>query len=104
MTKLSTARITAELRQLPAWRRQRQVITCTYQFRDFVAAMRFVNRVARIAEAHWHHPDISIQWNKVTLTLTSHDAGGLTAKDFQLAAQCDAAATPALYPGRRSAA
>ena len=53
------------------------------------AAIRFVNAVARIAERAWHHPDIDIAWNKVTLTLTTHDAGGLTAKDFELARQFD---------------
>ena len=53
------------------------------------AAVRFVNQVAKLAEAAWHHPDIDIRWNKVTLTLTTHDAGGLTRKDFVLARKFD---------------
>jgi 4a-hydroxytetrahydrobiopterin dehydratase len=48
-----------------------------------------VNAVARLAEKAWHHPDIDIRWNKVTLTLTTHDAGGLTKKDFALAKKFD---------------
>jgi len=65
------------------------VIHRTYQFKDFPAAMKFVNAVARAAEKAWHHPDIDIRWNKVTLALTTHDAGGLTEKDFSLAAKFD---------------
>ena len=51
--------------------------------------MKFVNAVARSAEKACHHPDIDVRWNKVTLALTTHDAGGLTEKDFVLAAKCD---------------
>ncbi|MDW8309695.1 MAG: 4a-hydroxytetrahydrobiopterin dehydratase [Verrucomicrobiales bacterium] len=51
--------------------------------------MKFVNAVARRAEEAWHHPDIDIRWNKVTLTLTTHSEGGLTEKDFELARQLD---------------
>ena len=65
------------------------MIRRTYRFKDFPAAMRFVNAVARRAEKAWHHPDIDIRWNQVTLVLTTHDAGGLTDKDFDLAAKCD---------------
>ena len=56
---------------------------------DFPEAMKFVNAVAEIAEQAQHHPDIDIRWNKVTLALTTHDAGGLTEKDFALARACD---------------
>ncbi|MFN0069137.1 MAG: 4a-hydroxytetrahydrobiopterin dehydratase [Limisphaerales bacterium] len=79
----------AALAALPAWTRKGSVIRRTFEFADFVAAMKFVNAVARAAERANHHPDISINWNRVTLALTTHDAGGLTAKDFALAAQCD---------------
>ena len=54
-----------------------------------MAAMKFVNAVADIAEKSQHHPDIDIRWNKVTLALSTHDAGGLTKKDFDLATQFD---------------
>jgi 4a-hydroxytetrahydrobiopterin dehydratase len=51
--------------------------------------MKFVSAVAQLAEEEWHHPDIDIRWNKVTLALTTHDAGGLTKKDFALAKKFD---------------
>ena len=57
--------------------------------KDFAGAMQFVNAVAEMAEAVNHHPDIAISWNKVTLRLTSHDAGGLTQRDVDLAAGFD---------------
>jgi 4a-hydroxytetrahydrobiopterin dehydratase len=57
--------------------------------KDFAAAMQYVNAVAEMAEAVNHHPDIAISWNKVTLRLTSHDAGGLTQRDVDLAAGVD---------------
>lgn len=89
MTKLSAAHIKTALRAVPDWKKQRAVLTRTYLFKDFHTAIHFVNRVAKLAEAAWHHPDIDIRWNKVTLTLTTHDAGGLTRKDFALARQFD---------------
>jgi len=55
-----------------------------------MGAIAFVNRVAAVAEAANHHPDIDIRWNKVTLHLTTHDQGGLSEKDFLLAERCDA--------------
>jgi 4a-hydroxytetrahydrobiopterin dehydratase len=82
--------ITSALTALPQWKREGQVISRTFKFADFVVAMKFVNAVADIAEQANHHPDIDIRWNKVTLALTTHDAGGLTQKDFALAKQCDA--------------
>ena len=60
-----------------------------FQFKDFVEAMRFVGKVADIAEQTQHHPDIRVVYNKVTLELTTHDASGLSEKDFQLAAKID---------------
>ena len=60
-----------------------------FEFRDFVQAMEFVNRVAGIAEAEGHHPDIEIHWNKVTLTLWTHAIGGLHENDFIVAAKID---------------
>jgi 4a-hydroxytetrahydrobiopterin dehydratase len=60
-----------------------------FEFRDFVAAMQFVNRVAEIAETEGHHPDIAIHWNKVDLVLWTHKIGGLHENDFILAAKID---------------
>ncbi len=89
MTKLPPAPIKAALPCVPQWRRKASVISRTYEFPDFVVAMKFVNAVAKAAEKAWHHPDIDIRWNKVKLALTTHDAGGLTEKDFALAAKFD---------------
>lgn len=89
MSKLSSAQIKAALPSVPQWRRKASVISRTFQFADFVVAMKFVNAVARSAEKACHHPDIDVRWNTVTLALTTHDAGGLTEKDFVLAAKCD---------------
>ena len=61
-----------------------------FELKDFVRAMGFVNSVALLAEKANHHPDIDIRWNAVTLTLSTHSAGGLTEKDFVLARKIDA--------------
>jgi 4a-hydroxytetrahydrobiopterin dehydratase len=90
MTKLTAAQIRTALRAVPEWKRHGAAIMRTFQFKDFVAAIRFVNKVAKLAEQAWHHPDIDIRWNKVTLTLSTHDAGGLTKRDFALAKRFDA--------------
>ena len=84
-----SASIQAALLTLPEWHRDGVVISRRYEFADFAAAMKFVNAVAQLAEQAQHHPDLDIRWNKVTLALTTHEAGGLTAKDFALARQCD---------------
>ena len=61
----------------------------TFLFKDFVEAMKFVNVVAQEAERLQHHPDILVRWNKVTLTLSTHDAGGITEKDLSFATAAD---------------
>jgi 4a-hydroxytetrahydrobiopterin dehydratase len=81
--------IISALATVPQWKREGQLISRTFKFADFVAAMKFVNAVADFAEQADHHPDIDIRWNKVTLALTTHSAGGLTQNDFALAKQCD---------------
>lgn len=88
--KLDETKISAALASTPQWQRHGPTISRTFEFADFQAAMKFVNAVADRAEAAQHGPDIDIRWNKVTLTLTTHDSGGLTEKDFALARQCDA--------------
>jgi len=87
--KFAEAKIPAALALLPNWQLNDGKISRTFQFKDFPAAIKFVDAVAGIAEEAWHHPDIDIRWNQVTLTLTTHDAGGLTEKDFALAKQFD---------------
>jgi 4a-hydroxytetrahydrobiopterin dehydratase len=87
--KLDGAKIFLALASVPDWKLQDAVISRTFQFKDFPAAVKFVDTVAEIAEEAWHHPDIDIRWNKVTLALTTHDAGGLTEKDFALAKKFD---------------
>ena len=89
MPKLNASQIKTKLATVPDWTKKGSTIVRTFQFKDFVAAVRFVNAVARLAEKAWHHPDIDIRWNKVSLTLTTHDAGGLTTKDFTLAHRFD---------------
>ena len=89
MVKLSATQIKSALKSVPAWNKSGSTIVRMFQFKDFPAAIKFVNAVAKLAEKAWHHPDIDIRWNKVTLTLTTHDAGGLTQKDFKLAQQFD---------------
>ena len=88
-SKRPDPRFANELATVPQWQYQGRVISRTYTFKDFLTAMSFVNGIAHIAEEAQHHPDVDIRWNKVTLALTTHDAGGLTAKDFALARQCD---------------
>ena len=90
MEKLTSDQIKTGLTSVPEWKQKGDSITRTFQFKDFPAAIKFVNTVAEPAEKANHHPDIDIRWNKVTLVLSTHDAGGLTDKDFELAAKIDA--------------
>lgn len=89
MDKLTAAQIKTSLTALPDWQKRDKTITRTFVFKDFPAAIKFVNAVAKLAEKAWHHPDIDVRWNKVTVTLTTHDTGGLTEKDFALAQKFD---------------
>ena len=85
MELLTDDQITAELSESPGWSLEGGQITRTVQRKDFKDAIIFVGAVAFLAERANHHPDILIQWNKVTLTLSTHSAGGLTAADFNVA-------------------
>ena len=84
-TVLSDAEIQQRLQQLPGWKRNGKAIERVFQFENFVKAMEFVNQIAEAAEAINHHPDILINYNKVTLTLVSHDSGGVTQRDVKMA-------------------
>jgi len=89
MPAFSAAEVASHLTALPGWQIEAGELVRTFQFADFVAALRFVNQVGELAEAAGHHPDIDIRYNRVRLGLATHDAGGLTAKDFDLAACID---------------
>ena len=89
-TLLSENEIRARLREVPRWNREGNAITRTWTFDDFPTALAFINRVGELAETANHHPDIYNSWATVRLSLTTHDAGGLTARDFDLAWQIDA--------------
>ncbi|GAB4155966.1 MAG: hypothetical protein Fur0046_35870 [Cyanobacteria bacterium J069] len=88
--------ILARLRDdLPDWRViNGQSLACTYQFDNFVEAIAFVNRLVEPAEAAAHHPDLTINYNRVALLLSTHDAGGLTELDFRVAQAARAATNP----------
>jgi 4a-hydroxytetrahydrobiopterin dehydratase len=89
MTLLTDAEITAGLTTLPGWTlsADKTSILTSIELVDFVAALDLVNLIGREAEQRQHHPDIDIRWNTVTLALSSHAEGGLTERDFQLAAR-----------------
>ncbi|MBL8990656.1 MAG: 4a-hydroxytetrahydrobiopterin dehydratase [Phycisphaerae bacterium] len=87
--RLDPQQIAAELALRPDWSDSGGAIQRTFAFKSFVESMAFVNKVAAAAEAMNHHPDILIRYNKVTMTLSTHDAGGITRKDFELAAKMD---------------
>ncbi|MGA2671805.1 MAG: 4a-hydroxytetrahydrobiopterin dehydratase [Terracidiphilus sp.] len=86
MPALSANEVATRLSALPAWQIENGELVRTFQFEDFRAALHFVNRVGDLAKESGHHPDIDIRYNRVRLGLVTHDAGGLTAKDFDLAA------------------
>jgi 4a-hydroxytetrahydrobiopterin dehydratase len=89
---LSETEIDERLKQLPEWRREGDWIARTVRCPSFRAAIDLVNRVADAAEAVDHHPDFEINWRRVTFKLTTKAAGGLSHKDFDLAAQIEALA------------
>lgn len=84
-TKLSDDELRELVRDLPEWAVEDGQLVRFWTFRDFVHAMDFVNRVAKLAEQANHHPDIDIRYNRVKLALVSHDAGGITARDAGMA-------------------
>ena len=81
--------VAAKMKSVPSWKLERGELVRHLEFDNFVDAMHFVNSVAELAEGAGHHPDINIRYNKVRLALVSHDAGGLTERDFDLAAGID---------------
>jgi 4a-hydroxytetrahydrobiopterin dehydratase len=90
MGLLTEDEIIGRLAGVPGWTHQGDSIVATVTQSDFRGALLFVGAVAYLAEQASHHPDILIEWNKVTLTLSTHSAGGLTAADFGLAEKINA--------------
>ena len=88
--KLARNRIKSELAKTNGWRLKGRRINRLFVFDDFMGVIKFLNRVARLAEGMNHHPDITINYNKIRLSLTTHDEGGLTARDFKLARKINA--------------
>lgn len=89
MQKIDPDQIEQRMTEFPDWSVTGQKIQRTFAFDDFTGSMEFVNRVANLAERLQHHPDIMIRYAKVTLTLTTHDASGITEKDFVFAREID---------------
>jgi 4a-hydroxytetrahydrobiopterin dehydratase len=90
MAILTEDQIAAELAETPGWDLAGAEITRTVTRADFRDALLFLGAVAYLAERANHHPDVGISWNRVTLTLSTHSAGGLTSADFTLARQISA--------------
>jgi 4a-hydroxytetrahydrobiopterin dehydratase len=89
---LSDAEITRRLQRLAGWSRQGDAIRKSFSFGTFAEGIRFVDRVAVAADAIDHHPDVDIRYTTVTMALSTHSAGGITAKDFDLAERIEQAA------------
>ncbi|MBI2845824.1 MAG: 4a-hydroxytetrahydrobiopterin dehydratase [Chloroflexi bacterium] len=92
MALLTDAEVEENLKALPGWTRRGPAIAKKYRLPSFREAIAFVNRVADLAEAADHHPDMAINWRNVTISLITYSEGGLTEKDFNLAKQVEGAA------------
>lgn len=90
---LSDDEVSTGLGSLPGWARQGDAIEKTFELPSFPDAVAFVTRVGFLAEAADHHPDLDVRWRKVKVSLSTHDAGGITAKDLGLAGEIEAVAT-----------
>ena len=88
-TLLTSDALQSFLSEHPGWKHEAGMLRRTYEAPTFLASIAFVSKVAQAAQAADHHPDIDIRWRKVTLALVTHDAGGLTWRDTQLAADAD---------------
>lgn len=92
MAKLSDEEIGEKLGALEGWEREGEAITRTFDRDDFVGSVKFVDSLVEPAEEMNHHPDVSISWSEVKVTISTHSEGGLTANDFELAGRIDALA------------
>jgi 4a-hydroxytetrahydrobiopterin dehydratase len=89
---LSTSEVQEKLAGLPGWERSGEAISKSFERGDFVGSVEFVSSLVEPAEAMNHHPDLAISWDTVTVTISTHSEGGLTAADFELAGKIDALA------------
>jgi 4a-hydroxytetrahydrobiopterin dehydratase len=92
MTRLGNEEIAARLADLSGWELRGEAIVKAFQQGDFVGSVSFVDSLVAPAEEMGHHPDLEISWDTVTVTISTHSEGGLTAADFELAAKVDALA------------
>jgi 4a-hydroxytetrahydrobiopterin dehydratase len=86
---MKDSEISEHIASLAGWKHENNALVKEFDFNNFMESMAFVNRIVPVAEEMGHHPDISIQYSKVTITLTTHDSGGVTQKDFDLAGRID---------------
>ena len=91
MAKLEKAEIERRLSALPGWEFKDNAIRKQYRFKEFMDGIRFLNKVAEMAEAADHHPDVQINYTRVTFTCSTHSEGGVTEKDLKLATQIEEA-------------
>lgn len=91
MAKLTPEEISTRLKSVDGWHYGENAISKLYRFKEFMAGIRFINQVAEMAEAADHHPDIFVNYTRVTFNCSTHDAGGVTEKDFALAAEIERA-------------
>ena len=89
MARLSDDEITERLEQLDGWSRKGEAIVKEYDCNDFVGSVKLVDALTPVAEEMNHHPDLKISWDTVTVSITTHSEGGLTANDFELARKID---------------
>jgi len=89
MEKLRTEEIKKRLQKLEGWELEGNCIVKELQTKNWKTTMFVVNAIAGIAEAHWHHPDLEVSFKKIRIKLTTHEAGGITEKDFKLAEEID---------------
>jgi len=90
MALLEDSEIEARLAELSGWQRSGEAIVKAFSCGDFVGSVRFVDSLVEPAESMGHHPDVAISWDEVTVTVSTHSEGGLTAADFELAGKVDA--------------
>ena len=90
--RMSDDEVKDQLHNLGGWEREGDAIVREFEFANFVGSVDFVNRITPVAEEMNHHPDLSISWNKVTVSLSTHSEGGITENDFKLATKIDSLA------------
>jgi 4a-hydroxytetrahydrobiopterin dehydratase len=98
-TKLSDLEIRRALGTLPGWTRKGEALSKTYSFARFADGIRFVQQVAEVADRMNHHPDIDIRYTRISFSLSTHDAGGITQRDLELASAIEQAAGFDKKPG-----